>query len=193
MSAVSYSLKQVKYSLPIETLELIYNAHVHAIMSYGLIFWGNSPGAEKVFKLQKKIIRIITNTRPRDSCKEIFKNMQIMTLYSHYIYSIILFVVNNTLIFTTNNEIHKHNTRNNNNFHPALANLTKFKKGPCISGIKAFNHLPQYLKALEHNSYFRSSLKRFLYHYDFVILLYFIRYNIGTSVSCIIIKCYCYC
>jgi hypothetical protein len=66
-----------------------------------------------------------------------------MTLYSQYIYSIILFVVNNKHIFTTNNEIHKYNTRNNKNLHPALSNLTKYNKGPCLSGIKAFNHLPQ--------------------------------------------------
>ena len=51
----------------------------------------------------------------RQSCKEIFKNIQIMTLYSQYMYSLILFVVNNKHIFTTNNEIHNHNTRNNNN------------------------------------------------------------------------------
>ena len=35
-------------------------------------------------------------------------------------------------MFTTNNEIHKHNTRNNNNLRPALSNLTKFNKGPYI-------------------------------------------------------------
>jgi len=122
MSSASYALRQVKYSLPIDTLKIIYYAHVRCITSYGVIFWGNSPSAKKVFKLpkkKKKIIRIITNTGPRDSCKEIFKNMQIMTLYSQYMYSIILFVVNNKYIFTTNNEIHKHNTRNNNNLHPA--------------------------------------------------------------------------
>jgi hypothetical protein len=125
MSSVSYALRQVKYSLPIETLKMIYLAHVHTIMSYGVIFWGNSSCAKKVFKLQEKIIRIITNTRPRDSCREIFRNIQIMTLYSQNIYSIILFTVNNKHLFTTNNGIHKHNTRNNNNLHPALTNLTK--------------------------------------------------------------------
>jgi len=63
--------------------------------------------------------------RPRDSCREIFKNMQIMTLYCQYIYSLLLFTVSNKHLFTVNNEIHKYNTRNNNNLHPALANLTK--------------------------------------------------------------------
>jgi hypothetical protein len=76
MSSMSYALNQVKYTFPIETLKLIYYAHVHSIMSYGVICWGNSPSAKKVFRLRKKIIRIITNIRPRDSCKEIFKNIQ---------------------------------------------------------------------------------------------------------------------
>jgi len=71
MSSARYALRQVKYSLQIETLKIIYFAHVHTIMCYGVIFWGNSSCTKKIFKVQKKIIRIITNTRPRDSCREI--------------------------------------------------------------------------------------------------------------------------
>ena len=138
-TSISYALRQVKHTLPLETLKVIYFPHVHSTISYGVIFWGNSQSAIKVLKLQKKIIRIITNTNPRDSCREGFKKMQILTLYSQYVYSLILLVVNNKYLFTTNNKIHEHNTRNNNNLHPALSNLTKFNKGPCISGIKAFN------------------------------------------------------
>jgi len=59
-------------------------------MSYGIIFWGSSSHANNVFILQKRIIGIITNTKPRDSCREVFKNMEIMTFYSQYIYSLIL-------------------------------------------------------------------------------------------------------
>jgi len=50
-------------------------ADIHTIMNYGVIFWGNSSYAKKLFIFQKKIIRIITNTGPRDSCREIFRNM----------------------------------------------------------------------------------------------------------------------
>jgi len=141
---------------------------MHTIMSYGIIFWSNFSSAKKVVLLQKKIIGIITNTRLRNSCRDIFKNTHIMALYSQYIHLIILFMVNNKHLFTPNNETHKYNTRNNNNFHPTSANLTKFNKGPYISGIKLFNHLPQHLKNLDHNSvHFRFSLKRFLYHHSF--------------------------
>ena len=83
-----------------------------------------------------------------------------MTLCSQYIYLLLLFAVDNKHLFTANNEIHKYNTRNNNNIHPALANLTKYKE-PYISGSSVFSHLPQYLIALVHNpKHFRSSLKR---------------------------------
>jgi len=65
--------------------------------------------------------------------------MEIMTLYSQYIYLIVLYTVNNKHLFDTNNEIHKHKTRNNNNnnnnLHLPIANLSKFNKGAYISGI----------------------------------------------------------
>jgi hypothetical protein len=67
--------------------------------------------AKKVFILQKKIIRIITNTRPRDSCKKVFKKVEKKTLNSQYIYSLILYTVNNKHLFNTNNEVHNYKTR----------------------------------------------------------------------------------
>jgi hypothetical protein len=36
-------------------------------MNYGLLFWANSPDSQTIFKLQKKIIRIMMGRRPRDS------------------------------------------------------------------------------------------------------------------------------
>jgi len=121
-----------------------------------------------VFIPQKKIIRILTNTKSRDSCREVFKNMEIMTLYSQYIYSLILYTVNNKYLFNTNNEIHKYRTRYNNNLHLPIVNLSKFNKGAHISGVKVFNHLPQYVKALTNDQKrFKSTLRRFLYHHSF--------------------------
>jgi hypothetical protein len=87
-----------------------------------------------VFILQKKIIRIITNTRPRDSCREAFKNMEIMTIYSQYIYSLVLYTVNNKHLFDAINEIHNYETRNNNNLHLPLSNSSKLNKEAYISG-----------------------------------------------------------
>jgi hypothetical protein len=137
-------------------------------MSYGIIFWGRSSRFHKVFILQKKIIRIMTNTRPRDSYREVFRKMEIMTVYSQYIYSLLLFKINNRYLFNTNNEIQKYKTRVSCNLHLPAVNLTKFHKGAYISGIKVFNHLPQSLQILANDDKsFTSTLKKFLKHHSF--------------------------
>jgi hypothetical protein len=141
---------------------------VHPILSYGIIFWGNCPSAHNVFIMQKRFIRIIANAEPRDSCRLIFRNMKIFTFYSQYIYSLVLFTLNNNDLFNTNSEVHDYNTRNNANLHPSTCNLTKYRNGPYMMGIKVFNHLPQTLKVLVYNQkQFRNSLKRFLHHHSF--------------------------
>ena len=53
-------------------------------------FGGNQPRIEKIFKIQKRMIRIITNSRMRDSCRELFKNIRNAAL----ILSIYFFAIN---------------------------------------------------------------------------------------------------
>jgi len=67
-----------------ETLRMVYFAYIHSIMSYGIILGGNQPYSDKIFKIQKRVIRIITNSRMRDSCRELFKKLEILPLYSQY-------------------------------------------------------------------------------------------------------------
>jgi hypothetical protein len=136
MSSACYALRNIKHMVPLDTLRIIYFAHIHSIISYGIIFLGSSSYTNKVFILQKKIIRIITNTKSRKSCMELFKNLEIMTLYSQYIYSLILYTVNNKYLFNTNNEIHTYRTRYNNNLHLPIVKLSEFNKGAYISGVK---------------------------------------------------------
>jgi hypothetical protein len=69
-------------------------------------------------------------------------------MYSQYIYSIILFVVNNKDLYKSNHEIHSLNTRHSKNLHPPTSRLTVFQKGPYYSGIRAYNHLPSRIKSL---------------------------------------------
>jgi len=141
------ALRNLKHTVPQSTLRTIYYTYIHSILSYGIIFWGGSSNVEKLFILQKKMGRIISNTAVRESCREAFTNVEIMT-FSQYIFSLILFIVKNKHLFTSNKEIHKYITRNNNNLHLPTVNITKFYKGPYILGSKAFNHLPWHIKIL---------------------------------------------
>jgi len=134
--------------MSLETLRMVYFAYIHSIISYGIILGGNQPYGDKIFKIKKRAIRIITSSRPRDSSRELFKNLEILPLYSQYIYSISIYVVKNKHLFHTNNQIHSIHTRFKTNLHPPTANLTKFQKAVHYSAIKTFNNLPHEIKDL---------------------------------------------
>jgi hypothetical protein len=109
--------------------------------------------------------------------------MEIMTLYSQYIYSSIVYTVNNKHLFNTNDEIHTYRTRHNNNLHLPIVNLSKFKKGPYISGVTAFSHLPQYIKILSNDQkHFKSKLKRLIYPHSFYSMDEFHEYKEDRNV-----------
>ena len=119
-----FVIQTIQAIMSLETLRMVYFAYIHSIISYGIIFWGNQLYSDKIFKIQKWVIRIITSSRPRDSCRELFKNLEILPLYSQYIYiySISIYVVKNTHLFHTNNQIHSNHTRFKTNLHPSTAN-----------------------------------------------------------------------
>jgi len=168
LSSSCYALNYVKYTLPVDILKLIYFANIQSIMSYGIIFWGASTTASKVFILQKKTLRIIYNIKPRDSCRKLFRDNQIMTFYSLYLYSLTLFVFNNKGLFDPNNTFHQYNTRTNKNLHLPSIHLMKYAKGPYVNGIKVFNHLPHTIKTLEHSPVkFKNALKNFFHQHPF--------------------------
>jgi hypothetical protein len=80
-----YAIRNLKHIVPQPTVRTVYCAYIHSILSYSIIFWGRSSNVSKLFILQKGILGIINNTGVRQSCREAFKNMEIMTLYSEYI------------------------------------------------------------------------------------------------------------
>jgi hypothetical protein len=136
-SSACYAVRTVKGLMSQETLRMIYFSYVHSIITYGVIFWGNSPHSN-IFRIQLHIIRIIMNAKPRDSCRELFKNLQILPLYSQYTFSLSLLVVNNKDQYKSNQEIHSFSTRYGMNSHLPTANLKIFQRGTYYSGIKSF-------------------------------------------------------
>jgi hypothetical protein len=91
--------------------KVIYYAYFHAIMAYGIIFWGNSPLSRKGFQLQKKIIRTMTGSIFRASCKPLFKTLGILTMPSQYILALMTVLANNLEYFNFQSSIHEINIR----------------------------------------------------------------------------------
>jgi hypothetical protein len=119
---------------------MLHFLYAHSIISYRIIFWSNStPNSIKIFRIQKR--RIMNKSKKMDSSRGLFKTMEIVPLCSQYIFSLLMYVVNNKHLFTRNIEVHNHDSRSANNFHLPITNLTKCQKGVYYTGIKIFNYL----------------------------------------------------
>jgi hypothetical protein len=85
LDPLNYMVHSLRPVLELTILKQIYFPYIHSVLNYGIMFWGNSP--------QKRIVRIIMETGPRGSCKDLFSKLGILTLCSHYIFSVHTFVV----------------------------------------------------------------------------------------------------
>ena len=81
-STACYTIRMLKHNM----LLMIHYAYLHSLMNYGIIFWGNSRYSSKVFKLQKRVVRIITSSISSNSCCDLFKNLNCLTFPSQYIF-----------------------------------------------------------------------------------------------------------
>jgi len=142
LSSACFAICLVKPYVSQQTLIAIYYAYLHAIMMYGVIFWGQSLGSLRVFLLQKRVIRTIMGCRGRTSRRTLFHELGILTLTSQYIFSLLQFVVKNSNLFSLNKNIHSFNTRQQFNFHQPSAHFRKYQLGPYYMGIKLFNPFP---------------------------------------------------
>jgi len=134
LSKACYAIRSIKVFMSVDILRMTYFAYVHSVMSYGIIFWGNSHHSNSIFKIQKIIIRIIRNTGSHDSCCQLFKQLQILSLPSQYIFSLNVFVNKNRGLFQFNPEIRDLNTRFNHNLHLPSTNLALVQKAVLYTG-----------------------------------------------------------
>ena len=68
------------------------------------------------------------NARNRDSCHQLLKNIKILPLKSQYIFSLLLFVAENSNLYESNLEIRNINTRFISDLRTPTANLTTFER-----------------------------------------------------------------
>jgi hypothetical protein len=126
----------------------VYFAYVHSVIMYGLPFCGNAVTTNNVFIMQKRIIRVIFNVKPKISRRGLFRHLNILPFYSLYMYSLLLLVAKNASKFVINNKIYAIDIWQSNNLYLPLVSLSKCKKGAYFMGIKIFNHLQQDIRKL---------------------------------------------
>jgi hypothetical protein len=106
LSKACYVIRNMKHYMSISVLKVIYYTFFHSLMSYGIIFWGNSSYSYTIFLLQKKAIRAMLGYGNTVSCRNIFKELGILPLASQYLFSLLLFVSYNKALFSSNIDSH---------------------------------------------------------------------------------------
>ena len=85
LNTACFVIRMIQAMMSQETLRMVYFAYIYSIMSYGIIFGGDQLHSEKIFNIQDRVIRIITNSRARDSHRELLKKWEILLFYSQFI------------------------------------------------------------------------------------------------------------
>ena len=83
-----------------------YHALFMSKATYAILIWGASTEAKRIFLLQKEAIRALTKSGYRESCRNHFKQLGLLTLPSAYILAAIMYVHNNKDLFHTQKELH---------------------------------------------------------------------------------------
>ena len=123
-------LNKLKYLIPENIKIMLYNSLILSHINYGILAWGYNH--ERILKLQKRAIRIITLSKYNAHTEPLFKSRKLLKI--HNIFQIQQYkfyhkYVNNKLPsyfhsfqLQRNDDIHNHNTRFHTNIHVRRTN-----------------------------------------------------------------------
>jgi hypothetical protein len=162
-----YKIRSLKNVMSPYVLRTIYFACFHVHLRCGLTLWGGDLESIRIFRLQKKVIRIIGKAGRHASCRNLFKDLNILPLPCLYISEVVCCVKSNMEKMKYNEEVHDHCTRQKSDLHIQCCRASLFKNSSANVGIKLYNKLPNKIKRLEKIQEFNRRLKYFLLQHIF--------------------------
>jgi hypothetical protein len=169
ISRALFTIKQVKFSLPQESLHTLYFSLLHPHLTYGILAWGNAKSCfiHKTEVMQKRALRIINYKTYNSHTDPLFKHSGILKLSDLYQLQVLLFMHNYSRdklpmsfrnIFTLNRDINAvHETRQVNMFHVTKSKCKFIDKLPLFQFPLLWNEwYPKLNIHSTHNSFKRS-------------------------------------
>jgi hypothetical protein len=123
---VVYMVKILKEKMSQYMIRIIYFSLFESCLRNGIILWGGDRESNRIFKLQEQVLRVIYGVSSRTSCRQIFKDYNVLTLPSLYILEETCFIEKRKMFMVKNSDIHNHNTRRKLNFHVQHCNTAFF-------------------------------------------------------------------
>lgn len=164
LSSSLFVLRQLRCSLSLDVLKMVYYSLFHSHLSYGVVLWGASAHSLKIFRLQKKAVRLLANVNRREHCEPLFKKYKIMTLPALYIYYSLLEIHSKSPNLLLQSQRHHYKTRGHNNVIVPFYRLNKSSKNSL--NLNFFNKLSYEIRTLEFNK-FKLKIKSFLLEHPF--------------------------
>lgn len=162
LNSACFQMLILRDTIDLKTRIMVYYAYFHSILQYGIEFWGFSTNIDKILRVQKKILRIMTFSSWKTSCKQIFKELKILTVPNLIIFKTLMWVHSNYNLFIGGNVDHCYNTRFRGDFKYPVHRLKLTEKTPLYAGKRFFNKLPTKYKTMLNTNSFKSSLSSFL-------------------------------
>jgi len=116
----------------------------------------------RIFRIQKRVIRLLAGVSSRTSCRQLFKESNILTVVSLYIFEVTCFIWKYCQSLEQNTQVHQHNTWRKLDLHVKMQNTEVYKKSVINMGTKVYNNLPRFLKEIGDYRAFKRKLKKFL-------------------------------
>lgn len=166
LSRIVFLLRRLVNLVPSQYAITAYYALFQSVVGYGLIFWGNAGGLRDILVLQKKVVRILTNSPPMTHCKPLFTKLGILTVTNLYIFNLLIYIFKDLNTYRLRNHVHNIHTRHNNLLDLPFVRLEKTRSSHVIMSIKLFNRLPAYARSLSFNA-FKSRMYKWLSEHPF--------------------------
>ncbi|PSN55040.1 hypothetical protein C0J52_04120 [Blattella germanica] len=112
-------------------------------MSYGLLLWGNHGMVNRVFKLQKRAIRTNSGESQRTHCRALFTKYRILTIYSMYILSCLLYIKSNITNYDIISSVHGYQPRNRMNIYQDKTKYTLTQSIFHYNSVKLYKSVPE--------------------------------------------------
>lgn len=173
LNSLCFLFRNLSSVLTLKQLIMVYHAQVSSRLRYGVCFWGSSTLSMDVFLAQKRILRCIARVSTRQSCRELFKNFNILTFVGVFIYEMSVFIFKNKNNFRIKNDVHKMNTRQKDQFYIPFCKYKLTANSPTYLGLNIFNRLPNDIKLSTSLVLFKRQLNNYLLDKCFYSLVEF--------------------
>jgi hypothetical protein len=156
-------IKSLKDATSPLVIKSIYFAYFHTHLKYGLIFWGGGDSKSKtIYKLQKRVIRIISGVNRLSSCRQLFKDLNLLPLPCMYIFKSVCYIKSHFGELDQNIAVHNHNTHQKLNLHVQFCRTNASKNGVMNMGIKLYNKIPNKLREVGKMRQFKRVFRSYL-------------------------------